>query len=100
MADFSQPALNAGLNFTSGCLLIAGWLFIKSKDIRRHKLCMVSAFIVSTLFLISYLHYHAHSGSTAFLGQGIIRTVYFSILISHTILAGLVPFLAVFVFYK
>ena len=81
------PSLNAILNATSALLLIAGFIFIKRKEIHRHKLCMVSAFVCSTVFLISYLIYHYHIGSKSFPGQGWVRPLYFSILISHTTLA-------------
>ncbi|MFQ5670775.1 MAG: DUF420 domain-containing protein [Acidobacteriota bacterium] len=89
------PALNAVLNTTSGLLLTAGYLFIRRGRVRAHRACMLAAFTVSTLFLISYVTYHLAAGSTAYQGKGILRTVYFTILISHTILAALVPPLAV-----
>lgn len=100
MSGSELPAFNASLNFVSGCLLLIGWMFIKYKKIELHKVCMISAFMVSSIFLCSYLYYHAHYGSTSFLGQGVIRRLYFMILVSHTILASVVPFLAIFVFYK
>jgi uncharacterized membrane protein YozB (DUF420 family) len=70
--------------------LILGFLFIKSKNIKAHKACMLSAFASSTLFLISYLVYHYQVGSVPFKGQGAIRTLYFAILLTHTILAVVV----------
>lgn len=81
------PTLNAILNFTSAIFLSAGFFFIKRKNITAHKICMGSALATSTLFLISYLYYHAKHGSTHFTGVGPVRTLYFAILISHTILA-------------
>ncbi len=81
------PATNAALNLASAVLLTAGYLFIRNKKITAHKLCMLSAFTTSTLFLISYLAYHYQVGSVPFKGQGWIRAVYFTVLISHTILA-------------
>jgi len=81
------PSINAGLNSTCALLLAAGYLFIRNKQVRAHKLCMLSAFTVSVLFLISYLIYHYQVGSIPFKGQGWIRTVYFTVLISHTVLA-------------
>ncbi len=81
------PTVNAVLNSASALLLVAGYLFIRSKKVLAHKLCMLSAFTTSTLFLISYLSYHYQVGSVPFKGQGWIRTVYFTVLISHTILA-------------
>jgi len=86
--DYSKlPHLNALLNATSGLLLLAGFYFIRQRRITAHLRCMTSALVVSCAFLISYLIYHYHSGSTRFAGQGLIRPVYFTILLSHTILA-------------
>ena len=81
------PTLNAVLNATSAILVLAGVACIKAKKIGAHTRCMLSACAVSTLFLISYLTYHAQVGSMRFTGTGWIRPVYFTILISHTLLA-------------
>ncbi len=81
------PTLNAALNGTSAVLLALGYLFIRRKKVDLHKACMVSAFVTSTLFLVSYLIYHYHAGSKPFPGEGWTRPVYFTILISHVILA-------------
>ncbi|MBI2167782.1 MAG: DUF420 domain-containing protein [Candidatus Omnitrophica bacterium] len=89
------PSLNAGLNLASALLLILGFIFIKQGAWTGHALCMVSALGTSTLFLISYLTYHYFHGATPFPGQGWIRPVYFTVLISHTVLAALVPPLAI-----
>jgi uncharacterized membrane protein YozB (DUF420 family) len=86
----SQAAFNAILNGTSGILLVCGYSAIRARKIAVHKFFMVSAFFVSTAFLISYLIYHYRVGHVAFQGQGWIRPVYFAILISHTILAGVI----------
>ncbi len=83
----SQAALNAVLNGTSAVLLVCGYAAIRSGKMAVHKVFMVSAFWVSTAFLISYLIYHYRVGHVVFTGQGWIRPVYFTILISHTILA-------------
>jgi len=91
----SLPTLNACLNATSALLLLLGFYFIRQRNIQAHRACMGGAFVVSVFFLISYLIYHAQAGSTPFTGQGTVRLIYFAILISHTILAALVPFLAV-----
>ena len=88
------PPLNAALNGTALLLLLTGFMFIRKKKVNPHKACMVAAFLVSILFLICYLYYHWYHGATPFRGQGIIRTIYLSILISHIILAALVPILA------
>jgi uncharacterized membrane protein YozB (DUF420 family) len=88
------PALNAGLNSLSTVLLITGWFLIRNRKIAAHRAVMISALVTSALFLTSYLIYHAQVGSVKFQGQGPIRTVYFAILLTHTILAATVPFLA------
>jgi putative membrane protein len=84
------PTVNAALNSLSGAFLTLGFLFIKSKNIRAHKACMLSAFASSSLFLISYLVYHYQVGSVPFKGQGAIRVLYFTILLTHTTLAVVV----------
>ncbi|HUK42697.1 MAG TPA: DUF420 domain-containing protein [Candidatus Acidoferrales bacterium] len=95
MISISQlPSLNAVLNSLSAAFLITGYCFIRSKRVDAHRACMLSAFGCSTLFLISYLIYHFHVGSMPFKGQGWIRAVYFTILLSHTILAAAVVPLA------
>jgi uncharacterized membrane protein YozB (DUF420 family) len=82
------PALNATLNGVAGCFLAAGYYFMRQHRIAAHRACMVSAFVASTLFLISYLVYHAHVGSKPFPGHGPIRPIYFTILITHVALAA------------
>ncbi|MGA2382246.1 MAG: DUF420 domain-containing protein [Gemmatimonadales bacterium] len=89
------PAVNAALNGTTALLLSSGWVMIRRRRIAAHKICMLSAFAVSTLFLVSYLCYHAHAGLRHFQGSGWIRTAYFAILSSHTVLAAAIVPLAV-----
>jgi uncharacterized membrane protein YozB (DUF420 family) len=84
---FSQAALNATLNGTSAVLLIGGYMMIRQRKIQAHRACMVAAFICSTAFLISYVIYHVRVGNVHFMGQGWIRPVYFTLLISHVLLA-------------
>jgi uncharacterized membrane protein YozB (DUF420 family) len=84
------PHLNAALNGLSAILLTAGYSFIRSGQIEAHKRCMISAFVVSALFLTSYVTYHAQVGSRPFPGTGLARTIYFSILVPHVILAAAV----------
>jgi uncharacterized membrane protein YozB (DUF420 family) len=84
------PTVNAALNSLSAVFLIVGYLCIKAKNVTAHKALMLSAFASSTLFLISYLFYHYQVGSVPFKGQGGIRAIYFTVLISHTILAAAV----------
>ena len=95
------PTLNAFLNGTSALFLLTGFYFIRvKKNQKAHALCMVSALTISALFLISYLTYHYFHGSEPFLGEGFIRLLYFSILISHTILAIVIlPLIAITLFY-
>ena len=82
------PALNATLNGLAAVLLTCGYVFIRRGQMQRHKLCMLSAFATSTLFLISYVVYHANVGSRPFAGVGPVRVVYFTILITHVTLAA------------
>jgi uncharacterized membrane protein YozB (DUF420 family) len=89
------PALNATLNAISGVLLMSGYAFIRRGHIRRHRAAMISACIVSALFLTSYVIYHANIGSKPFTGRGPIRIVYFTILLTHVLLAASVLPLAV-----
>ncbi len=84
---FSQAALNASLNGVSAMLLAGGYAAIRSGKIVVHKTFMISAFVVSSVFLVSYLVYHYRVGHVVFHGQGWIRPVYFVLLTTHTILA-------------
>ncbi len=88
MAITDLPAVNAALNATSGVLLVLAFRAIRARAIERHRRLMLAAAATSTVFLVSYLVYHAHVGSVRFTGQGPVRAVYFTILISHTILAA------------
>lgn len=81
------PTVNAVLNASSFVFLLLGFIMIKRGNRRAHRLAMLTALTFSLLFLISYLIYHSQVGSVRFTGQGTIRLVYFTILISHTILA-------------
>jgi uncharacterized membrane protein YozB (DUF420 family) len=82
------PIINASLNGACTILLLVGRWFIGQRRIAAHRLTMITAVITSTLFLISYLYYHAHVGSVRFQGTGWSRPVYFTILISHVVLAA------------
>ena len=83
----SLPEVNAALNAISAVLLVSGYIFIRRRNIAAHKRCMLSAFVSSSLFLVSYLTYHYYAGMKRFMGQGPVRTVYLGILFSHTVLA-------------
>jgi uncharacterized membrane protein YozB (DUF420 family) len=90
------PHVNACLNGTSAILLFAGFSFIRWGKVAAHRACQISALVVSTLFLISYLTYHYYHGTTRFQGSGLARPIYFTILTSHTILAiVIVPLIAI-----
>jgi uncharacterized membrane protein YozB (DUF420 family) len=82
------PALNATLNATAAVLLAVGWILIRRGRIAQHRAVMIAAFCTSVLFLISYLTYHAQIGSKHFPGTGAVRIVYFTILLTHTVLAA------------
>jgi protein SCO1/2/putative membrane protein len=100
------PAVNAGLNGLSTLLLIGGYAFIRSGRRTAHQRTMLTAFAVSVLFLVFYLLYHAAlthytgSGSRKFQGTGPVRPIYFVILISHVVLAAMVPILASITIYR
>ncbi|HWF89669.1 MAG TPA: DUF420 domain-containing protein [Pyrinomonadaceae bacterium] len=94
------PHVNACLNATSAVLLIAGYSFIKARNVAAHRACQISALIVSLLFLTSYLIYHYHHGSTRFQGTGIVRPIYFTILLTHTVLAIVIVPLIIITFYR
>ncbi len=102
---FTLPHINAFLNTTSGIFLIAGFIFIRRRQIAAHRASMIAAFVASTVFLISYVLYHSllayylGQGPTKFKGEGFIRPVYFVILLTHTILAvAVVPFILITLF--
>jgi putative membrane protein len=94
------PSVNALLNGGSGVLLVGGFVSIRRRRVAAHRACMLAAFALSVLFLISYVTYHASSGSRAFVGHGWIRWIYFPLLVSHIVLAaGIVP-LALVTLYR
>ena len=82
------PTLNAALNLTAAVLMSAGYLFIRRRRIQVHWAFMLSACVASACFLTSYVIYHANVGSHPFKGRGLIRPVYFAILVSHVVLAA------------
>ena len=88
MSVTDLPALNASLNALATVLLLAGWFFVRRKDVARHRASMAGALAASAAFLTSYVVYHYHAGSRPFTGTGPIRVVYFTILITHVILAA------------
>lgn len=88
------PTLNALLNALTTLLLLRGWYLIRQRRIEEHRRAMLGALLGSAIFLISYLTYHFEVGSVKFQGTGAVRTLYFAILLSHTLLAACVPVLA------
>lgn len=102
MADYISylPHLNACLNGTSAILLFTGYTFIRSRNVIAHRACQIAALVVSLLFLASYLTYHYNHGATRFLGTGLARPIYFTVLTSHTILAIVIVPLVFLTFYR
>jgi putative membrane protein len=97
-----RPALHAALNATAAVLLATGWLAIRGRGPWRagrnpgaHRNCMLAALAVSTVFLASYIEYHARVGDVPFWGSGWLRATYFAVLIPHVLLAvGMLPLIA------
>jgi uncharacterized membrane protein YozB (DUF420 family) len=94
------PHLNACLNATSAVLLLTGYSFIRARNVAAHRACQIAALAVSLLFLTSYLIYHYNHGSTRFQGTGVVRPIYFAILLTHTILAVVIVPLVAMTFYR
>ena len=94
------PSVNAGLNATAAVFLVIGYVLIRQGRRDAHRAVMLAALACSVLFLVSYLFYHYNAGSTRFPGTGTVRTVYLGILLTHTVLAAAVPFLAVITVFR
>ncbi|HEX6902777.1 MAG TPA: DUF420 domain-containing protein [Thermoanaerobaculia bacterium] len=95
MFDYQAlPTVNASLNALAAVLLVIGYILIRRRKLVAHRNVMTAALVCSVLFLISYLVYHAEVGSRRFPGTGGARTFYLTILLTHTVLAAIVPFLA------
>jgi uncharacterized membrane protein YozB (DUF420 family) len=94
------PHLHAGFNLAATLALLVGWLAIRRGEVEMHRRFMLMAFCCSVLFLTSYLVYHAKVGSVRFSGEGNIRLLYFALLSSHSLLAALVPFLAIVTLWR
>lgn len=94
------PSVNAALNATAAVLLVLGYILIRRGKREAHRAVMLTAFGCSVLFLISYLTYHYLAGSTRFPGTGTVRTIYLAILLTHTVLAAAVPFLAAITLFR
>ena len=100
MTIHDLPAVNATLNALSGVLLAVGYLLIRAGRIEQHRRCVLAAFVTSSLFLVCYIVYHANVGSVPFRREGMVRPVYFTILITHVTLAAVVLPLAVVTLYR
>lgn len=101
LAVSDLPTLNAILNGTAFILLMTGFYFIKQQRWKAHRIAMISAFSMSVIFLISYLTHYYYEGTTPYDGEGVIRFIYFYIvLVPHVILAATVPFLAMATLYQ
>src|SRR5436190_2027914 len=96
MTVYDLPTVNASLNATATVLLLTGHSLIRKGKREQHRKVMLAAFGVSILFLISYVIYHAQVGSVKFQGHGWLQPVYYTILITHVILAATVPVFAIF----
>jgi uncharacterized membrane protein YozB (DUF420 family) len=92
--------VNAVLNGGAACLLLIGYAFIRRRNIKAHRTCMVTAFVLSSLFLVTYLLHHAQVGSVPFQHQGWIRSVYFAVLVPHVALAAAIVPLALLTIYR
>ena len=94
------PALNATINSFTSISLLLGYYFIKRGKVRQHKMMMIASFILGVIFLISYIIYHSNAPSTSFGGSGLIKYVYYLVLISHVLLAiAVVPFVLFALYY-
>ena len=92
--------VNAVLNGGAACFLLTGYAFIRKRRIKAHRTCMVTAFVLSSLFLVTYLIHHAQVGSVPFQHEGWIRGVYFAVLVPHVMLAVVIVPLALFTIYR
>ena len=92
--------VNAVLNGGAACFLLTGYAFIRKKKIKAHRTCMVTAFVLSSLFLVTYLLHHAQVGSVPFQHDGWIRGVYLAVLVPHVVLAAVIVPLALFTIYR
>ena len=95
MSVHDLPAVNATLNAVSGILLLTGYALIRSRRIEQHRKVMIAAFTTSSLFLVSYIVYHAQVGSVRFPRHGFVRPLYYTILVTHVTLAATVLPLAI-----
>ncbi|AYA38729.1 DUF420 domain-containing protein [Hymenobacter oligotrophus] len=99
-ADVSfLPAVNAGLNSLTAVCLVLGYYFIRNKDVAKHRTMMGTAFLLGSIFLVSYVVYHSQAETTRFGGEGLIRYVYYFVLLTHILLAAVTVGLVLFTLY-
>jgi len=94
------PLFHAVLNGTTAVCLVAGYILILNKKKSAHKFCMLTALSLSSIFLVSYVIYHFNAGHVAYNGEGVIKTIYLAILVSHILLATAILPLALFTVYR
>jgi putative membrane protein len=94
------PKLHAVINGSVALLLLASFYFIKQKNIQAHKICNLSALVLSALFLVSYVTYHSLTEPTRYCGEGAMRGIYFFILVTHIVLAAAILPLILFTFLR
>jgi uncharacterized membrane protein YozB (DUF420 family) len=94
------PHVNATLNGAAAALLVLGYRFIRQRRIAAHRACMIGALVLSVLFMTGYLVYHYQVGSVRFQGSGPMRAFYLTILTTHSLLAAIVPFLALITLWR
>ena len=93
-------SVNASLNGAAGCFLVAGYIFVRRRQVQAHRRCMLMAFGLSSAFLVTYLLHHFQVGSVPFQGEGASRVLYFALLIPHILLAAIIVPLALFTIYR
>ncbi|OON69183.1 DUF420 domain-containing protein [Hymenobacter sp. CRA2] len=99
-ADVSfLPAVNAGLNSLTALVLVAGYYFIRNKDVAKHRAMMGTAFLLGSVFLVSYVVYHSQTETTRFGGEGLIKGIYYFLLLTHIVLAAVTVGLVLFTLY-
>ncbi|UYZ59284.1 DUF420 domain-containing protein [Hymenobacter latericus] len=99
-ADVSfLPAVNAGLNSLTAVCLMLGYYFIRNKDVAKHRAMMGTAFLLGSVFLVSYVVYHSQAATTRFGGEGVVRYIYYFVLLTHILLAAVTVGLVLFTLY-
>jgi len=100
MSVYDLPHLNAALNTLAAMLIFMGWVFIKNDQKTAHRNAMILAVLVSAAFLTSYLVFHYHVGSVKYTGSGVVKYLYYAVLLTHVVLAAVVPVLVFITIYR